>query len=86
MAKSWLYKYGEDSIKVINKNFDGSELYINGELCDRKKCTSLTENLAAALKSGKTVTATLGCSTVEVLILFLVLLYLELQVLLQQMV
>lgn len=60
MAKSWLYKYGEETIKVVNKNFDGSELYINGELCAQQKCTSLTENLTAALKSGETVTATLG--------------------------
>ena len=60
MARSWLYKYGENSIKVVNKNFDGSELYVNSELYDQRKCISLTETLTATLKSGETITATLG--------------------------
>ena len=68
MAKKWLYHYGDDTIKVINKNFDGSELYINGELRDRKKGISLRDCLKTVLESGETVTATLeglvtmGCS------------------------
>lgn len=68
MAKRWLYKYGDDAIMVINKGFNGSELYVNGELCNQKKGVSLRDCLTATLKSGETVTATLegaitiGCS------------------------
>lgn len=68
MAKCWLYKYGEDIIKVVNKDFGGSELYINDELCDQKKGVSLRDCLSATLKNGETVSAvlegvvTVGCS------------------------
>lgn len=70
MAKSWLYKYGDDTILVINKNFDGSELYVNGELCDENKGVSIKDRLVTKLKSGELVSATLegawkmGCSLV----------------------
>lgn len=60
MARSWLYKYGEDYIKVVNKNFNGSELYINSELCAKKTGADLTDYLSTTLKGGETVTATLG--------------------------
>ncbi|MBQ3011726.1 MAG: hypothetical protein IJD81_11095 [Oscillospiraceae bacterium] len=66
MAKSWLYKYGNDTIKVINKNFEGSELYINGELSDQRKGFGLRDCLTASLKSGETITATLeGAITID---------------------
>ena len=59
MGKSWLYKYGNDTILVINKGFDGSELYINGELRDINKGVSIKDRLAAKLESGELVSATL---------------------------
>ena len=59
MAKSWLYKHGDITIKVLNKHFDGSELYINGELHDRRKGISLRDHLSASLANGETVDATL---------------------------
>jgi len=59
MAKSWLYKYGDHTIKVVNKNFDGSELYIDDVLSDQFKGVSLTDRLSAKLESGELVTATL---------------------------
>lgn len=68
MAKNWLYQHGNDTIKVVNKDFSGSELYVNGELCDQNKGISLRDRLTTVLKSGETVTATLeglvtmGCS------------------------
>jgi len=60
MAKSWLYKYGEDTINVVNKGFDGSELYVNGELRDQNNGLSFSEQLSATLKNGESVKVTLG--------------------------
>ena len=59
MAKCWTYKYSEYTIKVFNKNLDGSELYVNGELRDQKKGISLSDHLTVTLKSGEIVSATL---------------------------
>ena len=59
MAKLWLYNYGDHTIKVINKNFDGSELYIDDVLCDQFKGVSLSDRLTAKMESGELVTATL---------------------------
>ena len=59
MAKCWTYKYGADEVKVLNKGFNGSELYVNGELCDQKRGISLSDHLSVTLKGGEKVTATL---------------------------
>ncbi len=59
MAKSWLYKYGDDIIQVVNKNFDGSELYVNDTLCDKNTGVSIRDRLVANLKGGEVVSATL---------------------------
>lgn len=60
MAKCWLYQYGNDIIKVVNKNLEGSELYINDELRDQNNGISFNDRLNATLQSGEPVTATLG--------------------------
>ncbi len=60
MAKTWTYKYGEDTIKVVNKDFEGSEMYINDALCDQNNGISFSDNLSGVLKNGETVKASLG--------------------------
>lgn len=66
MAKSWLYKYGDDAILVVNKGFRGSELYINNQLTDTCTGVSIKDCLVATLKNGELITATLqGMTTME---------------------
>ena len=60
MAKNWLYKYGDDTIEVVNKVFTGSELYVNGELRDQNNGFSFRDRLNATLKNGEVISATLG--------------------------
>lgn len=59
MAKTWVYKFGENTIKVTN-DYNGSELYINDQLQDKKRGLSLQDNLCGTLESGESVAATLG--------------------------
>ena len=66
MAKHWVYKYNDFTIEVLNKNLNGSELYVNGELCDKKKGISLSDHLTVTLASGEIVSATLeGAFSIE---------------------
>jgi hypothetical protein len=60
MAKNWVYKYGDDTIKVVTTLLSSSELYVNGELRDKNNGFSFNERLNATLKSGETVSATIG--------------------------
>lgn len=60
MANCWLYKYGDDTIKVVNKSLDGSEMYINDELCAQNNGLSLSDRLTAKLKNGESVEVSLG--------------------------
>lgn len=59
MAKRWLYKYGDDAILVINKGFEGSEMYVNDVLRDQNTGVSIKDRLVTTLNNGELVSATL---------------------------
>lgn len=58
MGSVWTYKYGQNTIVV--KNEKATELYVNGELQDRKTGLSLKANLNGKLQSGEEIKASLG--------------------------
>lgn len=59
MAKAWSYKFEENTIRVVN-SADGSELYINDKLQDKKNGLSLKDDLQGKLPGGQEVKASLG--------------------------
>lgn len=60
MKKSWTYQYGKNTIIVNNSWFGGCELYVNGQLQDKKTGTTLTDNLQGKLETGEEIKASLG--------------------------
>jgi len=59
MAKKWKYIVDDNIINVSN-SINGSELYINGKLQDKKNGLTLQDNLAGKLPNGFDVKASLG--------------------------
>lgn len=59
MAKKWVYKYGEHTIKVVKKGLKGSELYVDDVLKDQAKKMEMIDRLSAELDTGETFYATL---------------------------
>ncbi len=58
MGTSWTYKYKEHTIIV--KNGKATELYVDGELQDRKTGFSLKADLSGKLASGEIIKVSLG--------------------------
>lgn len=58
MGSVWLYKFGSHSITV--KNEKAAELYVDGELQDRKTGISMNAVLTGNLKTGEAIKASLG--------------------------
>ena len=58
-AKQWVYKHENYTIKVVN-DFNGCELYVNGELRDKKNGITLNDNMTTKLDSGENVKVSLG--------------------------
>lgn len=56
--KSWHYKYGENEIEV--RNGTAEELYVNGNLQDRKTGITMRSELTGKLPTGEPIKASLG--------------------------
>lgn len=59
MAKTWTYKYGSNTIEVKN-GVAGEELYVNGQLQDKKTGIKFSSDLKGKLDSGEEIKASLG--------------------------
>jgi len=59
MAKTWTYKYGDNTIEVVNRA-SGEELRVNGELQDKQTGISDRSKLWGKLPTGEEIKASLG--------------------------
>ena len=60
MKKSWTHKYNESTIVVNNSWFGGCELWVDGQLQDKKTGVTDESDLRGKLESGEEIKASLG--------------------------
>ncbi|MEE1504297.1 MAG: hypothetical protein UGF89_08670 [Acutalibacteraceae bacterium] len=59
--KQWNYVYGDNCICVKNKDFNGEELYVNGELQDKNPVGGFClAELSGELKTGEKIKVKIG--------------------------